>query len=1083
MNSNNSIEAFCKKNGIPVIDIWYYIKETNGKKTPIGEKNNKPVEEVKTTINKNKKPTYHSYKKKSGKNDVIDDNGKQVFEKRFLTEKEVESLTLSHSLYLKHTENIYCLDIDDINIKSIDDLIQFNADFEFLRGVSYINGNTKGIHIYFKVKNMIEYTNQQNVINHITGDFIKKNNMWEKHGKIVNGSIDLIEFDYEDIKHIFNENLTKSTRKKRVVKIKTVVDGVEVEEEKEEIEFNDWEEIELDDNDRDLVKLLNPKRFHDYQDWIKMCWMFKNIGLDFDLFDEMSKTSPKYSTREDCLIQWDATKKAKINVGLLHYFCKVDNPIEYYKMFVPYIFNDKDDETKIKIQQRYLLPIDCEKIDNENDILQKNIIKFFNDDLMKVFNLKSPYDTGKTQLIKKILRTFNPKRVLWLSYRKTLTSDIMGNFETEFGFKDYQSKQYNANRLIIQLESILKIGSSMNLFTDDELVPYPEYDLVIIDEVESILKQFNSPTFKGNSKECFEFVQNVLMNSPKILNMDGDIGDRTYEFSKYFGNSINIVNDIKINPRRFIINENEIDYYNDIKQSLTDKKKIVIVSMSATMCLRYDEKIKSDFPDVNILCYTGKSDDRKKADFKDVLNKWDKCDVLIYSPTCESGVNFDKEHFNKIYGIFSNSTSSRQYFQMLARVRKITDNNIMILNETFDIGVNYNGKKIENRIFYTYDEVKESIILLENIELKHEKTVINGKVYKINKLGLYDNNYIYNKVEDLNNSMNTFLPNFHLTAIRKGHTVQYLNNSKGDEDEEKPTTHQITTVDMILSAPDINDLEYQELLEKQKKDEATEEDKISVDKHVWKKSLGVDKLCEGLLMTFTKESIKNFVSLIDEKNIKDFNDNQTRELKDKTKIIKSVIQQLGFNNIFDKNAVLEEQFIKNIQQLKQTNTIFTNPLNTKIRFGFDKEYNYSTMETMKEFLSFINTKIFNDYHIKVSYTRIQKDNVRYNAYKIETINGINELVEYRMMRGLNLFDTDNIRIIPNEKKYQYKDTFDNFETHRKTYLQQQKIKKDIEANKEKMQEHNEKVLQNVLNTFEWYRKERVELFINSFEIF
>jgi hypothetical protein len=120
------------------------------------------------------------------------------------------------------------------------------------------------------------------------------------------------------------------------------------------------------------------------------------------------------------------------------------------------------------------------------------------------------------------------------------------------------------------------------------------------------------------------------------------------------------------------------------------------------------------------------------------------------------------------------------------------------------------------------------------------------------------------------------------------------------------------------------------------------------------------------------------------------------------------------------------------------------------------------METMKEFLSFVNTKIFNDYHIKVSFTRIQKDKLRYNAYKLETINGINELVEYRIMRGLNLYDTDNIRIIPNEKKYQYKESFENFDIVRENYLKEQKMKKDIESNKEILENHNNTILQEII---------------------
>ena len=43
----------------------------------------------------------------------------------------------------------------------------------------------------------------------------------------------------------------------------------------------------------------------------------------------------------------------------------------------------------------------------------------------------------------KILKKYNHKRILWLSYRKTLTMDILSSFGSLYGFKDYQDNNYN----------------------------------------------------------------------------------------------------------------------------------------------------------------------------------------------------------------------------------------------------------------------------------------------------------------------------------------------------------------------------------------------------------------------------------------------------------------------------------------------------------------------------------------------------------------------------------------------------------------------------------------------------------------
>ena len=96
------------------------------------------------------------------------------------------------------------------------------------------------------------------------------------------------------------------------------------------------------------------------------------------------------------------------------------------------------DESKIiNVSQRYLIALDNEKLDDEEDVITSNIIQFFNSK-NKSLSIKSPYDTGKTKLLSKIFAKYSPKKILWLSYRKTLTNDILGSFKDEFNFKDYQ---------------------------------------------------------------------------------------------------------------------------------------------------------------------------------------------------------------------------------------------------------------------------------------------------------------------------------------------------------------------------------------------------------------------------------------------------------------------------------------------------------------------------------------------------------------------------------------------------------------------------------------------------------------------
>ena len=81
----------------------------------------------------------------------------------------------------------------------------------------------------------------------------------------------------------------------------------------------------------------------------------------------------------------------------------------------------------IDINRRYLLDKDLLLNDKNNEIC-KYVNTLFKDDDIKSLNIKSPYDTGKTQLIKEVIKQYNPKKILWLSYRKTLTYDIHSIF-------------------------------------------------------------------------------------------------------------------------------------------------------------------------------------------------------------------------------------------------------------------------------------------------------------------------------------------------------------------------------------------------------------------------------------------------------------------------------------------------------------------------------------------------------------------------------------------------------------------------------------------------------------------------------
>jgi P4 family phage/plasmid primase-like protien len=191
------LAKFIEIEEIPSHYIWIYHK--NGKKTPIGEKNTADLETVRTKFSNG-----HLTKDKPPSSK--------------LNKEERKTLYLAHTLFLKYTDNLFCIDVDDENVTDMEKFRQSTYDeFPKIYQCPFVKGNTKGIHIYVRINGMHSYTDEIDVFEYFTGDCIKdKKNMWEKADKKIenyNGSIPTI--NYDEIKSIFNEKINKEKKKKQ----------------------------------------------------------------------------------------------------------------------------------------------------------------------------------------------------------------------------------------------------------------------------------------------------------------------------------------------------------------------------------------------------------------------------------------------------------------------------------------------------------------------------------------------------------------------------------------------------------------------------------------------------------------------------------------------------------------------------------------------------------------------------------------------------------------------------------------------------------------------------------------------------
>ena len=109
--------------------------------------------------------------------------------------------------------------------------------------------------------------------------------------------------------------------------------------------------------------------------------------------------------------------------------------------------------------------------------------------------------------------------------------------------------------------------------------------MITIDETESVLHQFSSPTFKNQSKQTFEYFTELLTFSNKCIFLDGDISDRGYSFINCISNKqINIVNNIKMEKKIYNVVNERNQYITSIINDVDNNKKIAIISQSRCEC-------------------------------------------------------------------------------------------------------------------------------------------------------------------------------------------------------------------------------------------------------------------------------------------------------------------------------------------------------------------------------------------------------------------------------------------------------------------------------------------------------------------
>ena len=90
--------------------------------------------------------------------------------------------------------------------------------------------------------------------------------------------------------------------------------------------------------------------------------------------------------------------------------------------------------------------------------------------------------------------------------------------------------------MIVQLDSLWKVLNKSDSYITTGKFNLT-YDMVILDESESLLSHFDEKTMEGKEIKTWGLFDEILKHSKKTIWMDGDVSERTLSLATAYGST------------------------------------------------------------------------------------------------------------------------------------------------------------------------------------------------------------------------------------------------------------------------------------------------------------------------------------------------------------------------------------------------------------------------------------------------------------------------------------------------------------------------------------------------------------------
>ena len=521
-----------------------------------------------------------------------------------------------------------------------------------------------------------------------------------------------INEEYNDIVNLFittkNEDVVNKNKKEKIIKPRDNIINAK------EKELNDFIEM-LDIKDMktlllELTNILKNERVS-YSGWIDIIYVFRNYNLKQEII-EISQNKPGYDDNSLSIIDGIFNNKNiagnPITIRTIMKYAKEDNINEYKKILKEYYENQK--LVIENIDDILLSNNNLQKHYTENTkYVSDEAIQKINDDIdykdndnktVKHVIIKAGTGIGKTTSIKKILNNYIEKRphkdvsILSIVTRRSMLFCHL----SAFNYKIEDNKKVRDEDYNFQSYLDINVDQEKHFIASLEFIRKLDcyYDVIIIDEVFSLLQYLFSDTLTDFRSKCISKLLKLIYRAKLILYMDANISDSIIELigeDKYFmyENTFKNKQDVEMNIyycNTTIETNNIISYCNKfLVEAVKNSKPLLILTDSKSISDTIYEYLKQ-FNDNKDYFLLFNKDSGTLDNMKDitVINDYLNNKCMISSPKIVYGLDitqkYEKNQFHLIYkkNYGYNSMSAIGMFQQISRARSCCDVNILILD-------------------------------------------------------------------------------------------------------------------------------------------------------------------------------------------------------------------------------------------------------------------------------------------------------------------------------------------------------------------------------------------------------------------